>query len=72
MRSCSPPSAQEVLGAAFVHPFDDAEVIAGQGTIGLELLEEVPDLARVIVPVGGGGLASGSASRCDGRARTSR
>jgi threonine dehydratase len=49
----------EECGAAFVHPFDDADVIAGQGTLGLELLEDVPDLARVIVPVGGGGLASG-------------
>ena len=46
-------------GAAFVHPFDDLDVIAGQGTLALELLDEVPDLARVIVPVGGGGLASG-------------
>ncbi|HWW89852.1 MAG TPA: pyridoxal-phosphate dependent enzyme [Solirubrobacteraceae bacterium] len=49
----------EQTGAAFVHPFDDLDVIAGQGTLGLELLEDVPDLARVIVPVGGGGLASG-------------
>jgi threonine dehydratase len=46
---------------AFVHPFDDPDVVAGQGTLGLELLEEVPDLATVIVPVGGGGLASGIA-----------
>lgn len=46
-------------GEAFVHPFEDPDVIAGQGTVGLELLEDVPDLARVIVPVGGGGLASG-------------
>jgi threonine dehydratase len=46
-------------GPAFVHPFDDLDVIAGQGIVGLELLEDVPDLARVIVPVGGGGLASG-------------
>jgi threonine dehydratase len=46
-------------GRAFVHPFDDLEVIAGQGTLALELLADVPDLARVIVPVGGGGLASG-------------
>lgn len=37
---------------AFVHPFEDRDVIAGQGTLGLELLEQVPDLARVIVPVG--------------------
>ncbi|HWD11199.1 MAG TPA: pyridoxal-phosphate dependent enzyme [Solirubrobacteraceae bacterium] len=54
--------AKEALdGPAFVHPFDDLAVIAGQGTLGLELLEEVPDLARVVVPVGGGGLASGIA-----------
>ena len=46
---------------AFVHPFEDPDVIAGQGTIGLELLEQVPDLSRVIVPVGGGGLVSGVA-----------
>lgn len=49
-------------GVAFVHPFDDPAVIAGQGTIGLELLEEVPDLSRVLVPVGGGGLAAGIAT----------
>ena len=48
-------------GLAFVHPFDDPEVVAGQGTLGLELLEQVPDLARIIVPVGGGGLVSGIA-----------
>ena len=48
-------------GLTFVHPFDDPDVIAGQGTVGLELLEDVPDLAKVIVPVGGGGLASGTA-----------
>jgi threonine dehydratase len=46
-------------GAVFVHPFDDLEVIAGQATLGVELLQDVPDLARVVVPVGGGGLASG-------------
>jgi len=46
-------------GGALVHPFDDPDVIAGQATLGLELLEDVPDLARVVVPVGGGGLASG-------------
>src|SRR5919198_6305663 len=46
---------------AFVHPFDDPDVVAGQGTLGLELLEEVPDVAKVVVPVGGGGLASGVA-----------
>ena len=46
-------------GSAFIHPFDDAEVISGQGTIGLELLEQVPDLEAVVVPIGGGGLISG-------------
>jgi threonine dehydratase len=49
----------EKSGAAFVHPFDDIDVIAGQATLALELLEDVGDLARVVVPVGGGGLASG-------------
>jgi threonine dehydratase len=48
-------------GLAFVHPFDDPDIVAGQGSLGLELLEEVPDLARVVVPVGGGGLCSGVA-----------
>jgi threonine dehydratase len=52
--------AQEA-GMAFVHPFDDTDVIAGQGTLGLELLDDLPDLAKVVVPVGGGGLASGVA-----------
>ncbi len=45
--------------STFIHPFDDAEVIAGQGTIALELLEQVPDLEAVVVPIGGGGLISG-------------
>src|SRR3954469_24770282 len=49
-------------GLAFIHPYDDPAVIAGQGTIGLELLEEVPDLAKVLIPIGGGGLASGIAT----------
>ena len=48
-------------GAAFVHPFDDVDIVAGQGSLGLELLEQVPDLARVVIPVGGGGLAAGVA-----------
>jgi threonine dehydratase len=52
-------AAAAQTGAALIHPFDDCDVIAGQGTIGLELLQDVPDLARVVVPVGGGGLASG-------------
>lgn len=45
----------------FIHPFDDAAVMAGQGTIGLELLEQVPQLDAVVVPIGGGGLISGIA-----------
>jgi threonine dehydratase len=45
----------------FIHPFDDASVMAGQGTIGLELLEQVPELEAVVVPVGGGGLIAGVA-----------
>jgi threonine dehydratase len=48
-------------GATFVHPFEDLLVIAGQGTIGLELVEQLPDAARVVVPVGGGGLSAGIA-----------
>ena len=48
-------------GLAFCHPFDDADVIAGQGSVGLELLDQVPELSRVLVPLGGGGLACGIA-----------
>jgi len=48
-------------GLLFVHPFDDEAVIAGQAGVGVELLDQVPDLSRVVVPVGGGGLASGIA-----------
>ena len=47
---------------SFIHPFADDEVMAGHGSLGLELVEDVPDLRRVIVPVGGGGLISGVAS----------
>lgn len=52
---------EQTTGAAFIHPFDDEDVIAGQGTIGLEMLEDVADLDIVIVPAGGGGLLSGVA-----------
>ncbi len=48
-------------GLTFLHPFDDDEVIAGQGTIGLELLDQIPDLEAVVVPIGGGGLIAGIA-----------
>lgn len=51
----------ERTGATFVHPFNDARVIAGQGTAALELLDEVPDLDVLLVPVGGGGLLAGTA-----------
>lgn len=50
---------QRQSGAVFVHAFDDPLVIAGQGTVGLELLEELPDVEAVLVPIGGGGLISG-------------
>ena len=54
--------AGKETGALFVHPFDDPLVMAGQGTIGLELLDEMPDVANIIVPIGGGGLIAGIAS----------
>lgn len=50
----------EKTGATFIHPYDDARVVAGQGTAALELLEEQPDLDIIMTPVGGGGLLSGS------------
>lgn len=52
---------KEEKGYTFIHPFDDKYVIAGQGTIGLELLNQLPDVEVVIVPIGGGGLISGVA-----------
>lgn len=52
---------QKETGATFVHAFDDPEVIAGQGTIGLEILDELPDVDAILVPIGGGGLISGIA-----------
>lgn len=54
--------AQQSSGALFVHPFDDELVMAGQGTIALEILEELPDLRNIIIPVGGGGLIAGMAA----------
>ncbi len=58
-------------GATLVHAFEDERVIAGQGTIGLELAEQVPDADTVLVPIGGGGLASGIAIALRACARTS-
>lgn len=52
---------QEITGAVFIEPFNDGDVMAGQGTIGLEILERMPDADTVIVPIGGGGLISGIA-----------
>ena len=52
---------QKETGATFIHPFDDDEVIAGQGTIGLEILEQIEDVDAIVVPIGGGGLIAGVA-----------
>ena len=53
---------QQETGASFIHPFDDPLVIAGQGTIGLEIMDDLPDVNTIVVPIGGGGLASGVAA----------
>lgn len=49
-------------GAVLIHPFDHADVVAGQGTVGLEIVEQIPDIATIVVPTGGGGLLAGIAS----------
>lgn len=54
-------SLRDECGYTFIHPFDDEDVIAGQGTIALEVIEQLPDLDAIIVPIGGGGLISGVA-----------
>jgi threonine dehydratase len=55
--------AQELSqqGYIFIHPYDDLEVVAGQGTLGLEIIEDLPEVDTVVLPIGGGGLAAGSA-----------
>ncbi|AMA73236.1 MULTISPECIES: threonine ammonia-lyase [Aneurinibacillus] len=53
---------QKVSGATFLHPFDDPRVIEGQGTIGLEVLEQLPDVDAIVCPIGGGGLIAGIAA----------
>jgi threonine dehydratase len=53
-------------GATLIHPFDNADVMAGQGTVALELLEQVPELAAIVCPIGGGGLISGVAVAAHG------
>jgi threonine dehydratase len=74
LTAASPAEAHERLleyveetGCVFVHPFDDPVLQAGHGTLGLEVLEDVPDVATIVVPVGGGGLISGVASAVDCR-----
>ena len=57
----------ESTGAVLIHPFDHPDIDAGQGTIGLEILEQVPDVRTIVVPVGGGGLAAGIAAALDER-----
>lgn len=52
---------QQEQGLTYIHPFDDPQLIAGQGTVGLEIIEDMPDVDYVIVPIGGGGLISGVA-----------
>ncbi|ATE67008.1 threonine ammonia-lyase [Rhizorhabdus dicambivorans] len=59
-------------GLTFVHPFDDPDVIAGQGTVTLEMLEDVPEIDTLVVPIGGGGLISGAAVVARGAARPPR
>jgi threonine dehydratase len=57
---------EQELGLAFVHPFDERNVAAGQGTVALEMLEDVPELDMLAIPVGGGGLASGMGTAARG------
>jgi threonine dehydratase len=74
LTAASPADAHERLlehveetGRVFVHPFDDPVLQAGHGTLGLEVVEDVPDVTTIIVPIGGGGLISGVASAVDCR-----
>ena len=62
--------AQEMAkeeGRTIIHAFDDPQVISGQGTIGLELLEDLPDLDQIYIPIGGGGLADRCGNRNKGK-----
>jgi len=52
---------QRINGGIFIHPFADPDVVCGQGTVGLEIMEQIPNLGMIIVPIGGGGLISGVA-----------
>jgi threonine dehydratase len=76
LEASSPSEAFERLdvllgetGRTLVHPFDDPLTIAGQGTVGLEILEDLPDVETIVVPIGGGGLVAGIAVAVAGRAR---
>lgn len=71
-REASLEGIVERTDAAVVHPYDDSRVIAGQGTVALELLDSVPDLDLVLVPIGGGGLTAGTALTVKSRARGTR
>ncbi|HEU97931.1 MAG TPA: threonine ammonia-lyase [Fervidicoccus fontis] len=62
----------EQTGAMLVHPFNDLEVMAGQGTIGLEILRQLPEVEEVVVPIGGGGLISGIATALKSKKRGAR
>jgi len=58
-RAATAEQVRQETGAVMIHPYDDSRIIAGQGTVGLEILEQVPNVDIVVVPVGGGGLLSG-------------
>ncbi|MGU3355716.1 threonine ammonia-lyase [Microbacterium sp. M4A5_1d] len=58
----------ERTGAVLIHPFDHPDVITGQGTLGLELVDQVPDIETLLIPIGGGGLIAGVAAAVKGRA----
>jgi threonine dehydratase len=76
LEATSPAEAFERLdvllaesGRTLVHPFDDPRTIAGQGTVGLEIVEDVPGVDTIVVPIGGGGLIAGIATAAEGKAR---
>jgi len=56
----------EETGAVFIHPFDHVDIVAGQGSVGLEILDQVPDVRTIVVPTGGGGLVAGVAAAVAG------
>ena len=55
---------EHTRGFTFIHPFDDPDIIAGQGTVGLEILEQCPDVTAIVVPIGGSDACMGPASNC--------